>query len=75
MEHLDKEYTPSKLGLPLAFGLAAGRLPADQSSRKYPPPFSLRLTFEERTRLEREAGAQSLGAYIGEALSSALISS
>lgn len=31
---------------------------------KYPPPFSLRLTFEERARLERDAAGMSLGAYI-----------
>lgn len=29
-----------------------------------PPPFSLRLTFEERARLEQEAGDMSLGAYV-----------
>ena len=29
-----------------------------------PPPFSLRLTFEERAGLEQEAGDMSLGAYI-----------
>lgn len=32
--------------------------------RQAPSPFSLRLTFEERTRLEREAGDMPLGAYI-----------
>lgn len=31
---------------------------------KYPPPFSSRLTFEERARLEAEAGDMPLGAYI-----------
>ncbi|MDF3606222.1 hypothetical protein PE067_08800 [Paracoccus sp. DMF-8] len=31
---------------------------------KYPPPFSLRLTFVERARLERDAAGMSLGAYI-----------
>jgi hypothetical protein len=29
-----------------------------------PPPFSLRLTFEQRAQLEREAGNMSLGGYI-----------
>jgi hypothetical protein len=29
-----------------------------------PPPFSLRLSFEQRARLEREAGDMSLGGYI-----------
>jgi hypothetical protein len=32
--------------------------------RRAPPPFSLRLTFEERARLERDAGDMPLGAYI-----------
>ncbi|MDZ4364894.1 hypothetical protein [Brevundimonas sp.] len=31
---------------------------------KRPAPFSLRLTFEQRARLERDAGDSSLGAYI-----------
>lgn len=31
---------------------------------KAPPPFSLRLTFEERARLERDAAGMALGAYI-----------
>ena len=38
-------------------GLKTGR-------RKAAPPFSLRLSFEERARLEREAGDVPLGAYI-----------
>lgn len=37
---------------------------AARKARKYPPPFSLRLTFEERARLERDAAGMSLGAYI-----------
>ena len=32
--------------------------------RKYPPPFSIRFTFEERARLNRDAGKLSLSAYI-----------
>jgi len=32
--------------------------------RKKTPPFSLRLTFEERARLEELAGNEPLGAYI-----------
>lgn len=36
-----------------------------------PPPFSLRLTFEDRARLEREAAGMPLGAYIRERLLSA----
>jgi len=31
---------------------------------KRPPPFSLRLPFEQRSRLEKEAGDMSLSAYI-----------
>lgn len=31
---------------------------------KRPAPFSLRLTFEQRARLERDAGDSSLSAYI-----------
>jgi hypothetical protein len=34
----------------------------------YPPPFSLRLTYEERARLDAERGDQSLAAYIRERL-------
>ncbi len=32
--------------------------------KKYPPPFSLRLTFEERAILERAAGNMPIGAYV-----------
>lgn len=35
---------------------------------KYPPPFSLRLTYAERTRLEADADGKPLGAYIRERL-------
>ena len=34
------------------------------ATSKYPPPFSLRLTFEERAQLDRAATGMSLGAYI-----------
>ncbi len=49
-----------------AFAHAASNLSAGKSKgkRKFPPPFSLRLTFEERARLEQDAGSQSLGSYI-----------
>ena len=33
-------------------------------ANKYPPPFSLRLTFEERAALEQAAAGMPLGAYI-----------
>jgi hypothetical protein len=32
--------------------------------KKYPPPFSLRLTAEERAKLDASAGDMPLGAYI-----------
>lgn len=35
-----------------------------KSEQRTPPPFSLRLTFEERARLDREAGDMPLGTYI-----------
>lgn len=34
----------------------------------YPPPFSLRLTYEERARLDAERGSKTLAAYIRECL-------
>jgi hypothetical protein len=36
----------------------------DTDNTKRPPPFSLRLTSEERQQLERRAAGTSLGAYI-----------
>ena len=36
----------------------------ERQKPKTPPPFSLRLSAEERARLEAEAGSQPLGAYI-----------
>ena len=41
---------------------------ADKAAEKakYPPPFSLRLTYEERAFLEAEADGKPLGAYIRE---------
>ncbi len=38
------------------------------TTKTYPAPFSLRLTFEERARLERAAAGLPLGAYIRERL-------
>ena len=35
---------------------------------RYPPPFSIRFTFEERKRLEAERGHRPLAAYIRERL-------
>ena len=34
----------------------------------YPPPFSLRLTYEERARLDAERGSKTLAAYMRERL-------
>lgn len=42
--------------------------PEAGTPRKYPPPFSLRLTHEERARLDELAGDKPLGAYIRERL-------
>lgn len=41
---------------------------AEKKAEKYPPPFSLRLTHEERAQLQEAAGRQPLGAYIRERL-------
>ncbi len=35
-----------------------------EEKKNRPTPFSVRLTFEERARLERDAGDMPLGAYI-----------
>lgn len=36
--------------------------------RKHPPPFSLRLTADERALLDKRAGGRSIGAYIRKVL-------
>ncbi|KPM12302.1 plasmid mobilization relaxosome protein MobC [Citromicrobium sp. WPS32] len=41
---------------------------SDNGDMKTASPFSLRLTFEERARLEEERGDQPLGAFIRERL-------
>ena len=46
-----------------AFSAATASLPK-KSKRRYTPPFSLRLTVEERKRLDELAGNQPLGSYI-----------
>lgn len=44
---------------------AGGANPSSgQSRKKRPPPFSLRLSPEERARLARDAAGQSLGGYV-----------
>ena len=44
------------------FGDAAGQ--TVRRKRKRPAPLSVRLSAEERARLERDAGAMALGAYV-----------
>lgn len=53
-------------GPPLSGVFQVGARPSQTqpNSDKRSPPFSLRLTFEERARLERDAGDMPLGAYI-----------
>lgn len=46
------------------FQQAATSSAALRKGAKPPPPFSLRLSAEERAELERRAGSKSLGAYI-----------
>ena len=49
------------------FGVASGPLGASadiKRKQKHPPPFSIRFTEAERARLDRDAGALSLAAYI-----------
>lgn len=48
--------SPSK-----SFNAKAGK---ERSTKKYPPPLSLRLTEDERERLEHDAGDLTLSAYI-----------
>ena len=45
------------------FTVSAAR-PRKKPKRRYTPPFSLRLTAEERKRLDEMAGNQPLGSYI-----------
>lgn len=48
----------------LAQSFASSAAPALSAKRKRPAPFSLRLTAQERARLEREAGETPLATYI-----------
>ncbi|SEN51095.1 hypothetical protein [Nitrosomonas marina] len=50
-----------------AFSVSAA-LPRNKPKRRYTPPFSLRLTVEERKRLDEMAGNQPLGSYIRDRL-------
>jgi len=49
-------------------GISQGGTGTDAGRAKYPPPFSIRFTFEERARLDAERGRQALSAYIRECL-------
>lgn len=44
------------------------KAPAATQTSKKPKPFSLRLSFDERARLEQDASGMALGAYIRERL-------
>ena len=48
----------------LSFARETGNGQSGAGRKKAPPPFSLRLSLEERAALERAAAGQSLGAYI-----------
>ncbi len=50
-----------------AFSVSAAR-PRKKPKRRYTPPFSSRLTVEERKRLDEMAGNQPLGSYIRDRL-------
>jgi len=55
------------LSVAKAFSASAAR-PRNKPKRRYMPPFSLRLTVEERKRLDEMAGNRSLGSYIRDRL-------
>ena len=48
--------------------IAASAAKPGAETSKYPPPFSIRLTFEERARLDADRGRVSLAAHIRERL-------
>ena len=43
--------------------IASGKARSTAEKASYPPPFSIRFTFEERARLDAERGRQSLAAH------------
>ena len=46
------------------FNEMGGRKPeAETDTPRYPPPFSIRFTFEERARLDAERGRSSLAVH------------
>ena len=48
--------------------IAAPAAKPKAETSKYPPPFSIRLTFEERARLDADRGRSSLAVHIRECL-------
>ena len=48
--------------------ITVGEAKSETSRASYPPPFSIRFTFEERARLDAERGRHSLAAHIRECL-------
>ena len=51
-----------------AFSEGAEDFEAERQAEKPPPPFSLRLSADERALLDAQAGGQPLGAYIRDRL-------
>ncbi|WP_417524278.1 hypothetical protein [Marinovum sp.] len=50
------------------FNNVDGPAPVEKSPASKPTPFSLRLSFDERARLEQDAAGMALGAYIRDRL-------
>lgn len=48
--------------------ISKGSAENDAGQTKYPPPFSIRFTFEERARLDAERGPNALSTHIRELL-------
>ena len=48
--------------------IAAKKTESTAEKSKYPPPFSIRFTFEERAKLDAERGRSALSAHIRECL-------
>jgi len=48
--------------------ISKGSAENDAGKAKYPPPFSIRFTFEERARLDAERGPKALSTHIRELL-------
>ena len=48
--------------------ISKGSAESDAGNAKYPPPFSIRFTFEERARLDADRGPNALSTHIRELL-------